>query len=375
MTEQPRATRTVVNLENLRHNIIAFRNHIATETEIMAVVKADGYGHGASEIAKVALNNGATWLGVAFVEEGINLRTEGFKVPILVLNPPFINQAALFFEYSLTPTIFTRETAKAFSDLAVKNNCTKEFHLKVDTGMGRVGVFPYTATENFLVSTGKLPNLACSGIYTHFATADEKDKNFAEKQLSRFLELIGSLKNQGICPPLVHAANSAATLEMPKAWLDLVRLGISMYGHYPSEEVNKNTLPLKPLMSLKSRVSFVKVVPAGTCISYGCTYVTKSETPVATIPLGYGDGYSRLLSNKAHVLIRGKRHPIIGRVCMDQFMVDISADPRIQAGDEVVLFGEQGEASIPAEEVAGLLGTINYEVLCAVNKRVPRIYL
>jgi len=375
LEDRLRATRAEINPENLKHNIVSFRNHIAEKTKIMAVVKADGYGHGAPEVASIALNNGASWLGVAFVEEGINLRLQGFKAPILVLNPPFPNQAELYFEYNLIPTIFTLETAEVFSDWAVKNNCLKEFHLKVDTGMGRVGISPYHTAEDFLVTTAKLPNLNCGGIYTHFATADEKDKSYAQKQLTRFLELVDRLKIKGKCPPLVHAANSAAALELPEAWLDMVRLGISIYGHYPSEEVDRNIISLKPLMTLKSRVSFVKTVPPDTCISYGCTYRTKLETTVATIPLGYGDGYSRLLSNKGHVLIRGKRHPIIGRVCMDQFMVEVSKDPRVETGDEVVLFGKQDGESIPAEEIAGILGTINYEVLCAVGKRVPRVYL
>jgi len=374
LEDQLRATRAEINLGHLKHNIISFRDYIADETEIMAVVKADGYGHGASETASVALKHGATWLGVAFVEEGIKLRREGFKAPILVLNPPFSNQAELFFEYNLIPTIFTWNTAKVFSDWAVKKRCTKDFHLKVDTGMGRVGIFPHTGAESFLEAAEKLPGLNCSGIYTHFATADEKDKSYAQKQLARFLELVDHLKVKGTCPSVVHAANSAAALEMPEAWLDLVRLGISMYGYYPSEKVDKSTLRLKPLMSLKSRVSFTKSVPPGTCISYGCTYTTKRETTVATIPLGYGDGYSRLLSNKAHVLIRGRRHPIIGRICMDQFMVDISDDPGIKAGDEAVLYGEQNNESMPVEEIASLLGTINYEVVCAVGKRVPRVY-
>lgn len=375
MEDRLRATRAVINLKNLEHNIVSFRNHIADKTAIMAVVKADGYGHGASEIASIALKYGATWLGVAFVEEGIQLRERGFTAPILVLNPPFANQAELYINHNLIPTIFTMETAKVFSSLAKKNNYHLNFHLKVDTGMGRVGVFPYEKAEEFLDRILKLPNLTCSGIYTHFATADEKDKSFAKKQLTRFLDLTGKLKLKEICPSLVHAANSAATLEMPEAWLDMIRLGISMYGHYPSQGVDKNTVHLKPLMTLKSRVSFKKIVPAGSCISYGCTYITKVETPVATVPLGYGDGYSRLLSNKAHVLIRGKRHPVIGRICMDQFMVDISADPGIKEGDEVVLFGKQDSASISAEEIADLLGTINYELLCAVGKRVPRVYV
>jgi len=375
LEDRLRATRAEINLDNLRHNVIAFRRHIKKETAIMAVVKADGYGHGATAVASAALNHGATWLGVAFVEEGVKLRQEGFKAPILVLNPPFSNQVGLFFEYNLIPTIFTLEAATIFSEQAVKTNITIDFHLKVDTGMGRVGVYPHTKAEDFLAKIRELPGLNCGGIYTHFATADEKDKSYARKQLARFLELVERLKLNGVCPPVVHSANSAAALEMPEAWLNMVRLGISMYGHYPSEEVDKKTLDLKPLMTLKSRVSYVKQVPAGACISYGCTFVTGRETTVATIPLGYGDGYSRLLSNKAHLLIRGKRHPIIGRVCMDQFMVDVSATPQVKAGDEVVLFGAQLDESIPAEEIAGILGTINYEVLCAVGKRVPRVYL
>ncbi len=375
MEDRLRATRAAINLKNLEHNIVSFRNHIADKTAIMAVVKADGYGHGASEIASIALKYGATWLGVAFVEEGIRLRERGFTAPILVLNPPFANQAEFYINHNLIPTIFTMETATVFSNLAKKNNCHLNFHLKVDTGMGRVGVFHYEKAEEFLDQIVKLPNLTCSGIYTHFATADENDKNFAKKQLTRFLDLTGKLKLKGICPSLVHAANSAAALEMPEAWLDMIRLGISMYGHYPSQEVDKDRIHLKPLMTLKSRVSFKKTVPAGSCISYGCTYITKVKTPVATVPLGYGDGYSRLLSNKAHVLIRGKRHPVIGRICMDQFMVDVSADPGIKEGDEVVLFGKQDGACISAEEIADLLGTINYELLCAVGKRVPRVYI
>ena len=374
MDDLLRATRAVINLNNLKHNIRAFRNYVSDKTAIMAVVKADGYGHGASVIAPIALKHGASWLGVAFVEEGVLLREKGLTAPILVLNPAFNNQAELYFSHNLTPTIFTMETAKFFSALAEKNNYRLKFHLKVDTGMGRVGVFPYDKAEAFLGQVMKLPNLTCSGLYTHFATADETDKEYAKKQLTRFLYLTNKLKSKGICPPLIHAANSAATMELPETWLDMIRLGISMYGHYPSKEVDKGNVCLKPLMTLKSKVSFKKIVPAGSCISYGCTFITKKETPVATVPLGYGDGYSRLLSNKAHVLIRGKRHPVIGRICMDQFMVDISAEPEIKEGDEVVLFGEQKEAFIGVEELADLIGTINYEVLCAVGKRVPRVY-
>jgi len=375
LTVPPRATRAEINLDNLAHNLKCFRSQVKKNTALMAVVKADAYGHGIGKVAKCALAHGATWLGVAYAEEGVTLRKSGISAPILVMSAPFADQAGLYFEHNLIPTIFTGEIARCFSKLAAKKETSINIHVKVDTGMGRIGIFPHTDAVFFLEYLQTLPNLEVQGIFTHFATADEKDKSFAEKQLERFNQVITGLRQKDLCPPMVHAANSAATLEMPKAWFNMVRIGISMYGHYPSEEVNKNTIHLKPLMTLKSRVSHLKEVPPGTPISYGRTYVTDKNSLVASIPLGYGDGYSRLLSNKAHVLIRGKRFPIIGRVCMDQFLVDVSKDPNIKTGDEVVLFGKQEQEEISVEEIAGMLGTINYEVLCAVGKRVPRVYI
>lgn len=374
MTVSPRATRAEINLANLRHNLAAFRAHIGKKTGIMAVVKADAYGHGAVRVAGEALKHGASMLGVAFVEEGIILRENGLEAPLLVLNPPFADQVDLFFKYNLTPTIFTRKMAEVFSRHGLKVGLTKSVHVKVDTGMGRVGVFPHTEATEFIKFASTLPHLQVEGVYTHFATADETDKTFAETQLSRFLQVKKELESKGLRPPLVHAANSAASIDLPLSHLDMVRLGISMYGHYPAENCGKDIINLKPLLSLKSRISHLKVVPEGTCISYGCTHVTTGKTTVATIPLGYADGYSRLLSGKAEVLIGNKRHRVIGRVCMDQFMVDVSSNPSIKAGDEVVLYGKQGRDRISVEEIASLLDTINYEILCAVNKRVPRIY-
>ncbi len=375
MTTPLRATRAEISLKNLRNNLLSFREHINDRVKLMAVVKADGYGHGAIEIAKASLEYGANWLGVAFVEEGIQLRKSGLNVPILVFNPPFKDQYDLFFELDLTPTLYSNNMADSFSRLANKYNLTKRVHLKADTGMGRVGFFPYTEAVPAIEYAGNLPGLTVEGFYTHFATADEKDKGYARKQLARFMQVVRKLKSKGICPPILHTANSAAAMEIPQSWLNLVRLGISMYGHYPSPEISRDTLSLKPLMNLKSKVSHLKSVPPGTCISYGCTYVTEKNTRVATIPLGYGDGYSRLLSNKAEVLIRGRRFPVIGRICMDQFMVDVSSGPEIQEGDEVVLIGNQGTDSISTEEIANLLGTINYEVLCSISRRVPRVYI
>lgn len=370
-----RATRAEINLKNLAHNMRSFRSLVAERTTLMAVVKADGYGHGSFEIADTALKHGAERLGVAFVEEGISLRKKGITAPILVLGTPFIDQAGLFFDFNLNPTIFTKELAECFAAEARRRKVKIKVQIKVDTGMGRIGIFPHEAASSFAVFLKSLLDLEVEGIYTHFATADEKDKTYSRKQLARFRAVIADLKEKEICPPLVHAANSAATMELPESWFDLVRIGISMYGHYPSEEVNKSTLPLKPLMSLKSRVAFVKEVPAGTAISYGRTYITPGKTLVATIPLGYGDGFNRLLSNRGRVLIRENSFPIIGRVCMDQFLVDVTGAAAVEAGDEVVLFGEQGSEQIPVEELASLLETINYEVLCAVGKRVPRVYI
>jgi len=375
LTTPLRATRAEISLKNLQHNLLSFREHINDRVKLMAVVKAEGYGHGAIEIAEAALEHGASWLGVAFVEEGIQLRKGGLSVPILVFNPPIKDQYDLFFDFDLTPTLYSLKMADSFSRLAEKYKLTKRVHLKADTGMGRVGFFPYTEAMPAIKYARNLPGLTVEGFYTHFATADEKDKGYARKQLARFMQVVRQLKSKGICPPILHTANSAAAMEIPQSWLNLVRLGISMYGHYPSYEVSRHSLSLKPLMSLKSKISYLKLVPAGTCISYGCTYVTEKSTRVATIPLGYGDGYSRLLSHKAEVLIRGKRFPVIGRICMDQFMVDVSTDSEIQEGDEVVLIGNQGTDNISAEEIANLLGTINYEVLCAISKRVPRVYI
>ncbi len=373
-----RATRAEINLANLQYNLSLFRSYLPVKTRIMAVVKADAYGHGAVQVAKAALTGGVDFLGVALVEEGIALRDAGIDAPVLVFENPTIEHVSFFFEYFLTPTIFTFSVAEMFSIEACKRQVLLPFHINVDTGMGRLGIFPASFAINFLERLQIMPGIKATGIYTHFATADEKDKTFALKQLNNFKNLLIALQKRNICPLLKHAANSAATLGTPEAWLDMVRLGISMYGHYPSAEVAaniKDKISLKPLLTLKSRISFIKEVPPQTTISYGSTYVTTETSRIASIPVGYADGYSRSFSNRGEVLIRGKRAPIVGRVCMDQFLVKINHIPEAKEGDEVIVYGSQNEEKITVEEVATTLNTINYEILCSIGKRVPRSYM
>lgn len=368
-----RPTRAEINLANLRHNLRQFRRHLPAATRLMAVVKADGYGHGAVEIARHALTEGADYLGVALVEEGIVLRKAGLMAPILVFGSPPPELVPLFFEHRLIPTVYSMDLAQRFSAEAQQRGEQILLHVKVDTGMGRVGIFPPGDAAQFLAALQTMPGLQVEGIYTHMAAADEKDRRYTERQLGIFKRLLGILEEKGLCPPLKHAANSAAAMLYPSAWLDMVRLGISMYGHYPSNEVAW-PLDLKPLLTLKSSIAFLKEVPAGTAISYGCTYTTMERASIATIPLGYADGYNRLLSNRGCVLVGRQRAPVVGRVCMDQFLVRVDAISDVKAGDEVVLLGRQGEEEITAEDIAALLGTINYEVLCAISARVPRVY-
>ncbi|MDI6638023.1 MAG: alanine racemase [Bacillota bacterium] len=373
---QDRPTVAEVDLASIGRNIAAIRRRIGPGPEIMAVVKADAYGHGAVQVATTALTSGATWLGVALVEEGVVLRKSGIIAPILVFGQLFPSQARRALRYSLSCTVSTYEFAEALSVAATQEGKKGKCHIKVDTGMGRIGVLPRQAAS-FVRRVAMLPNVEVEGIYTHFATADADDKSFAREQLSRFMEVIETLRTMGVQIQFRHAANSAACVEMPEARLDLVRPGILMYGLSPFSTERfqkvKREMDIRPALSLKTRVSFVKRVPAGTPVSYGSTYVTREDTVIATLPVGYADGLSRGLSNRGEVLIRGRRLPIVGRICMDQCMVD-AGNLEVEVGDEAVLIGRQGDQEISAEEVADKLGTISYEVVCAISKRVPRVY-
>ncbi|MDZ7263635.1 MAG: alanine racemase [candidate division KSB1 bacterium] len=367
-----RPTYAEIDLSAVAHNIRAIKQRVHP-AQVMAVVKADAYGHGVVPVARTALANGATYLGVALVEEGIELRSQGFNEPILVFGGAFVEQLDDFFRHNLEITIYTREIARALSALAKKYEHPISVHVKVDTGMGRVGV-DWTQAVDFIAALRTLPGIVVKGLYTHFATSDERNKDYAHLQLARFRQVIQQLDENNIYIPLKHAANSGAILDLPETYLDMVRPGVMMYGYYPSPETSAS-IPIKPAMTLKSRVLFVKDVPANTSISYGRQYITQSPTRIATIPLGYADGYNRLLTNQSQVTIRGQRWPIVGRVCMDLIMADVGPNSQIQAGDEVIIFGRSEENAFSVSDICQLIGTIPYEVTCWVSRRVPRVYL
>ncbi len=362
-----------INLDHIAHNIGLFRKQVGPVTEIMAVVKADGYGHGAIKIAETALQAGASSLAVAFVDEAVDLRQAGITAPIQILGYTDPSLFKKLIQYNLTPTIFGLDTAEQFSSQARQHNVALPVHIKVDTGMGRIGLLPEEALE-VITRIARLDGLKIEGIFTHLAAAEESDRSYTAEQLLLFNRILDGCLERGISFPLIHAANSAAALNHPKSRFNIIRLGLSMYGHYPAAEMREIEPKLKPALSFKSRVILVKKNPAGRAISYGCTYHTNRESLIATIPVGYADGYSRLLSNKGQVLIRGCRVPVVGTICMDQMMVDVTDVPGVRLGDEVVLYGRQGFEEIKGEEAAELIGTINYELLCGVSKRVPRYY-
>lgn len=338
----------------------------------MAVVKADAYGHGAVPVARVALEAGAEWLGVALPEEGIALRRAGLTAPILVLSPIQPAWVIPFLDYGLTPAVCQRESAEALSAAAAACGHHVEVHLKVDTGMGRVGIDP-VETLAFAAWVRTLPGLSLGGVFSHLAKADERDKTHAWGQIQAFQRVCAALIGSGIDPGLCHLANSAAIIDLPKAHLNLVRAGIMLYGLRPSGEVDLGRAGLRPAFTLVTKVVFVKQVPANTGLSYGQAYHTRAAATIATLPIGYADGWTRLLSGKAQALIRGRRYPIVGRICMDQCLVDLGPD-EAEAGDEAVLIGRQGEQMIAVGDIAASLGTIDYEIVCMIGDRVPRVY-
>jgi alanine racemase len=362
-----------VNLEHIVFNLDLIRKRVGQETEIMAVVKADAYGHGMIPVARKLVDAGVARLAVALPEEGIELREAGLTLPIQIMGELLSAQYPLIIDYNLIPSIAGMESARAINELASLQGKIKQVHIKVDTGMGRIGAQPSEAFE-LIREISELPFIEIEGIMTHFASADEADKEYTYYQWERFDYLLRELAEKGISIPIKHAANSAAILDLPQFNLDLVRPGIILYGMMPSSEVDQS-FPLKPALSWKTRIVFLKEVGEGTAISYGSTFVTQRRSRIATIPLGYADGYSRLLSNQGQVLINGLRAPVVGRICMDQFMIDVTDIPDAAVGDEVVLIGRQGEEEITAMEMADLIGTINYEITCNIAKRVPRIYL
>ena len=356
-----------INLGAIKHNLTEIRKHIQPAAKLCAVVKANAYGHGAIEVSKIAQEVGADFLAVATCEEGLELRRAGFKLPILILGLIPENAIKISVENNLTMTVCDFDFAKKISEIAQEKNIFAKVHLKVETGMGRIGIFPEKAVE-VAEKISKLPNVELEGIFTHFSDADSIDKTFTLKQLELFKSTCEKIAERGIKIKIRHIAESAAILEIPEAHLDMVRSGIITYGLYPSNEVQK-TIKLKSAMKLVAKIAYLKKIPAGTSIGYGREFIAEKDSVIATLPLGYADGYIRAYKN-FHVEVNGKIAPIAGRVCMDQVMVDVTEIPNVKIGDEVILFG--GE-KISIDDAAEHLNTINYEVTCLISNRVPRV--
>lgn len=362
-----------INLDAIYENVANAKKLLHPGTKLMAIIKADAYGHGAVQVAET-LEPLADAYGVAILEEGVELRQAGISKPILILGytPQPLHHAMI--EYDIATAVFTEEMAEQLSDEAQKMGKKALVHLKIDTGMSRIGFLPTRESLDSIRRIASLPGLSIEGCFTHFARMDEKDKTRAKMQFETYMEFVQKIEEMGIKIPVRHVSNSAGIIEMPEVNLDMVRDGISVYGMYPSEEVCKEKLPLTPAMEVRSWVSYVKTLEPGVQIGYGGTYTTTRQTKVATIPVGYADGYPRALSNKGRVLIHGQSAPILGRVCMDQFMVDVTDIPNVGQGDVVTLTGRDGDAYISIEEVADMAYSFNYEFVCDIGKRVPRVF-
>ena len=365
-----RPTIAQIDLDALAFNFRQLRKRVPKGVRILAVVKADAYGHGAIPISRKLEKLGVEYLGVAIAEEGIALRKGGVKSPILVLGGIYGGDIEKIFQFNLTPVVFHKEALKSIAKVAQRGKKKVKIHVKVDTGMGRLGV-PSPLWPNFLKEIAHFPKVEIEGILSHFSMMNEED--YTKHQWDQFLGAVKCAEELGIRCKYIHMASSAALATSSYYPGNLVRPGIMLYGAYPSP-VLKSLIHLKPVMTLKTRIHFLKSVPSGFRISYGGTFVTRRESLIATLPIGYADGYSRYLSNRGEVLVRGKRAPVVGKVCMDFIMVDVTDIPKVSLGDEVVLIGSQGREIITAEEIADRMNTISYEVFCSIGKRIPRIY-
>ena len=366
-----------IDLDALQHNVESIRRAVGNDTKIMGVIKTNAYGHGAAVIAKELIGLGVSEFAVATLEEGIELRKSGIIQPILVLGNIPKDQYKDMVHYRIMPTVFTYDMAKDIDAAAAAVHAVAQIHIKIDTGMSRIGFKPNDETvQNIVMMSSLLKNIKIQGIFTHFSCADCAEDTMTKKQFDSFMWVIGQLEEKGIRIPERHCANSAAIMRYPEMKLDMVRAGIILYGLYPSDEISKDLMHLEPVMSLKSMVSCIKDVDAGTPVGYGATYVCPKKTRIATVSIGYGDGYPRALSGHGRVIIDNQYFPIIGRICMDQLMVDITdAQTAIKRGDEVVLVGQQGSCSISVEEASSYNNSFNYEFVCDINRRVPRVYM
>ena len=364
-----------INLENAVKNMEGFKSVIKADTKIMAVIKADGYGHGAVRIAEKLVDLPYLFgFAVATAEEAFELRDAGITKPILILGYTFSEDYEKLIQLDVRMAVFTDEMLTEISAAASKVNKKAIVHVKLDTGMSRIGINPDDKGFDFVKKVYECDNVNLEGMFTHLARADELDKTKANQQIQKYIDFADRLENAGVNIPIKHVSNSASILELNDANFDMVRAGITLYGLWPSNEVSKDIIPLYPMMKLVSHISYIKDLDAGREISYGGTYVTSEKRRIATVPCGYADGIPRGLSNKGYVLIHGEKAPIVGRVCMDQFMVDVTDIPDSKVRDEVVIIGKQGDNTITAEEVGDISGRFNYELVCDISKRVPRIY-
>ena len=365
-----------VNLDAVLYNLENMKKNISENTKIIAVLKADGYGHGAVPIAREIQSLPYIWgIAVATVEEGMELRNAGIQKPILILGYTYEEDYDTIVREDFRPAVFKKSMAQKLSQAAVKAGKPVNIHIKIDTGMTRIGYRDPQRDVPEILEISRLPGIRIEGLFTHFARADETDPAPAYRQLEKYGEFLKKLEAAGLSIPLKHCSNSAGIIRIPEANLDAVRAGVILYGMYPSDEVEKKPVPLKPAMEIKSHIAYIKTVEPGTQVSYGGTYTTQRPTRIATIPVGYADGYARGLSNRGSVLIHGRRAPILGRVCMDQFMVDVTEIPEAKELDEATLLGKDGEDCIAMEELGDLSGRFNYEFACCISKRVPRIYI
>lgn len=364
-----------IDLDAIAYNMGQMKNRIGGDARLIAVVKTDGYGHGAVPIAEMLEKFPYVWgYAVACLEEALELRRHGIKKPVLVLGCIFPDEYEEMVRYEIRPAVYTEEMADAMSEEARRQQKTAYFHIKVDTGMGRLGFPVCSGSADIIERISRLPYVELEGMFTHFAKADEKDKTYTMLQHKRFTQMIEQVEQRKIPIRYFDCDNSAGIIDLPDLRHDLARAGISTYGMYPSDEVRKDAVDLKPALSLISHVTYVKEVEPGTPISYGGTFVAPKKMKVATIPVGYGDGYPRSLSNKGCVLIHGKRAKILGRVCMDQFMADVTEIPETKFMDRVTLIGKDGNDQITVDELSGLSGRFNYEFVCCLGKRIPRVY-
>lgn len=361
-----------IDHEALRWNFRQIRSLIGPQVKILSMVKANGYGHGAPAVARTLAAEGSDAFGVAIIEEAIELRRHGITAPILVLTGVYLGQLELFFEHDLMPVVHDADALQRLDAAVAQGGRSLDVHLKIDTGMGRIG-FRAAECDSWLPQIKRLKALKVEGVFSHFSHAESVEGQYTRKQLEIFHDLVKRLAAIGIAPPVIHLANSAATITLPEAYFNMVRPGLMLYGVYPSPEMAAR-ISLKPVLSWKTRILQLKKVPSHTSISYGQTFITKRDSLIATLPIGYADGYPRLLSNRGQALVGGKRAPVAGRVCMDLTMLDVTDIGKIHQGDEVVLLGPQENETISADEMAAWADTISYEILTSIGTRIPRIH-